>query len=100
MDEEAETMDVWARIAVRYALRVVGMRSEFYKMAAKDPAYARMVMPTLQKRNEVSAAGDLTGALDQLDSHNMAQLMKAVATLNASNMTKRSKNQGSSANGN
>jgi hypothetical protein len=34
--EEAEMFDVWAMIAVRYGLRVVGLRVEFYKRSAKD----------------------------------------------------------------
>ena len=58
-------------------------------MAARDPTYARMILPTLQQRNEVAAADDLTEAMDKLDSHMTTQLMKAVATLNASNATKR-----------
>ena len=88
-DEEAKNYDVWAALVIRYGLRVVGLRSEFYKMAARDPTYAKMILPTLQQRNEVAAADDLTEAMDKLDSHMTTQLMKAVATLSGSNATKR-----------
>lgn len=98
-DDEAEYMDVWARISVTYALRVAGMRREFYKIAAKDPAYKRMLMPTLQKRNEFPAVDDWNEALDQLDSHSMTQFMKAIADLNASNTKTRSHNKDSAADG-
>ena len=47
-DEEAKNYDVWAALAIRYGLRVVGLRSEFYKMAARGPTYAKMIQPTLQ----------------------------------------------------
>jgi hypothetical protein len=35
--EEAEMFDVWAMMSVRYGLRVVGLRVEFYKRSAQDP---------------------------------------------------------------
>ena len=88
-DEEAKNYDVWAALAIRYGLRVVCLRSEFYKTAARDPKYAKMILPTLQQRNEVAAADDLTEAMDKLDSHMSTQLMKAVATLSVSTATKR-----------
>ena len=59
-DLEAKNYDVWAALAIRYGLRVVGLRSEFYKMAARDPTHAKMILPTLQQRNEVAASEDLT----------------------------------------
>ena len=58
-------------------------------MAARDPTYAKMILPTPQQRNEVAAADDLTQAMDKLYSHMTSQLMKAVATLSASNATTR-----------
>lgn len=96
-EEEAIKCDVWALISIRYGLRVVGLRSEFYKMASKDPVYAKMVMPTLEGRNDMAASEDLTEPLDTLSSHMTTQLMKAVATLSASNATKRSRGKGGSA---
>lgn len=50
-DDDAETMDVGARISVRYARRAVGILIYFYNMTYKYSAYARMVMYTLQNRN-------------------------------------------------
>lgn len=85
----AVVFDVWACIAIRYGLRVVGLRTQFYRLAAKDPTYAKMIMPTLEQRNEVAPADDLTETMDKLDSHMTTQLMKAVATLSASNTTKK-----------
>jgi hypothetical protein len=46
--EEAKMFDVWAMMAVRYGLRVVRLRVEFYKRSAKDPMHARLVMPVLE----------------------------------------------------
>jgi hypothetical protein len=34
--EEAEMLDGWAMMALRYGLRVVGLRVESYKRSAKD----------------------------------------------------------------
>jgi hypothetical protein len=45
--EEAERFDVWAMMAVRYGLRIVGLRVEFYTRSAKDPMHDRLVMPVL-----------------------------------------------------
>jgi len=87
--EKAKLYDVWSIIAIRYALRVTGLRCEFYKMVSKDPTYAKLIMPSLEKRNDVPAADDLVGPLEKLDTHMSTQLMKAVATLSASNATKR-----------
>jgi hypothetical protein len=46
--EEADMFDVWAMMAVRYGLRVVGLELEFYKRSSKDPMHARIVMPVLE----------------------------------------------------
>jgi hypothetical protein len=39
--EDATRFDVWAMLAVRHGLRVVGLRTEFYMKSAKDPMHAR-----------------------------------------------------------
>ena len=93
-EEEANNYDVWAALALRYGLRVVVLRSKFYKMAARDPTYAKMILLTLQQRNEVAASDDLSEAMDKFDSHMTTQPMKAVATLCASNETKRTEKGG------
>ena len=67
----------------------MGLRAEFYKLSADDPTYAKMVMPTLEKQNGLAAADDLTEPMEKLDLAMSTQLMKAVATLSASNATKR-----------
>lgn len=92
--------DVWAIISVRYALRALGLRTEFYKLAAEDPTYAKMILPALENKGNVAAADNLDKPLGTLDSHMTTQLMKAVATLRASNATKRTGGPGSAADGN
>lgn len=86
--DKAEIFDVWAVVAIRYGLRVTGLRVEFYKLVARDPTHATLVMPSLEQRNDIPAANDLVEPLEKLDVHMSTQLMKAVATLNASNTTK------------
>ena len=97
-DSDAPQYDVWAGISNRYGLRVVGLRAEFYKMAAKDPAYAKLMMPTLKRHNEVAATDDPQESMSKLDTHLSTQLMKAVATMSASNATKRSGRGGAAGN--
>lgn len=98
-EAKAVEFDVWAIISVRYALRTLGLRTEFYKLAAEDPTYAKMILPALESKGEVPAADNLDKPLGDLDSHMTTQLMKAVATLRASNATKRAGGQGGPANG-
>ena len=88
-DEEAKSYDVWAALAIRYGFCVVGVRSEFYKMAARDPTYAKAILPKLQQRSEFAAADDLTAAMDNLDTHMTTALMKVVANLSGSDAMKR-----------
>lgn len=92
--EEAERLDVWAIIAVRYSLRVLGLRTEFYKMATVDPVHAKLILPTLEHRTEMPASEDLDEPLEKMESHMSTQLMKAVATLAASNATKKAAGNG------
>lgn len=85
---QAGSYDVWALMSVRYCLRALGLRADFYKIAAEDPTYAKMVLPSLKRRREVVAADFLDGPISKLESHMATQLMKEVATLSASNATK------------
>jgi hypothetical protein len=64
--EEAEMFDVWAMMAMRYGLRVVGLRVEFYKRYAKDPMHARLVMPVLEDQNNTPATDDLDDVMEKL----------------------------------
>jgi hypothetical protein len=79
--EEAEMFYGWAMKAVRYGLRVVGLRVEFYKRSAKDPTHARLVMPVLEGQNDTPATDDLDDVMRKLDMHMATQLMKAAASL-------------------
>lgn len=67
--QKAEKFDVWAIIGVRYSLRVLGLHAEFYKLAAEDPTYAKMVLPALKKRGNMAASDDLDKPLSDLASH-------------------------------
>jgi hypothetical protein len=87
--------DVWAMMAVRYGLRVVGLRIEFYKRSAKVPMNARLVMPVLEGQNDTPATDYLDDVMEKLDMHMATQLMKAAASLHATNAVERSGNCGS-----
>jgi hypothetical protein len=88
--EEAEMFDVLAMMAVLYGLRLVGLRVEFYKRSAKDPMHARLVMLVLEGQNDTPATDDLDDVMEKLDMHMATQLMKAAASLHATNAVKRS----------
>jgi hypothetical protein len=86
--------DVWGIISVRYGLRVLGLSVEVYKRSEKDPMHARLIMPALEGRNDVSAAEDLDDTLEKLDTHMASQMMKAVASISATNAVKRGSGDG------
>jgi hypothetical protein len=88
--KEAEMFDVWAMMAARYGLPVVGLRVEFYKRSAKDPMHARLVTPVLEGQNYMPDTDDLDDVMKKLDMHMATQLMKAVASLHATNAMNRS----------
>jgi hypothetical protein len=83
-------LDVLVKIVLRYALRVVGLRTEFFRLIAEDPQHARIVMPDLEKQGRASATDDKDNAIKKLDTHLATQLMKAAATLDANDAVKRS----------
>jgi hypothetical protein len=86
--KEAEMFDVWAMMAVHYGLRVVRLRVEFYKRSAKNPMHARLVMPVLEGQNDTPATDDLDDVMEKRDM--ATRLMKATASLHATNAVKRS----------
>lgn len=86
----AERFDVWAGMGLRYGLRAVGLRTEFYRLSAKDPQHARLVMPALENQAEVPASDDIDETLGKLETHMNTQLMKAAAALTATKNVKRS----------
>lgn len=92
--DEAEQNYACSYVAVRNSLRVLGLRAEFYWMAAKDPMYAKLVLPFLESRGETAMADDLDDPLATMESHLSTQIFKAVATLKASNETNRAKGKG------
>lgn len=91
---KAVKYDAWAIISVRYGLRAVGLRVEFYKRAARDPTNAKLVMPALEQRYDMAPADDLDEAVTKLETHMTTQLMKAVASLSATNAVKRTGKDG------
>lgn len=88
--DDSEKFDASLFVAVRYNIRVLGLRAEFYRMDAKDTMYAKLVLQTLERRSETAMADNLDGPLATLKSHLSTQMFKAVATLKASNATQRS----------
>lgn len=98
--DDAEKFDAWAYIFVRYSLRVLGLRAEFYRMASKDPMHAKLLLPRLERRGEVAMADDIDEVLEKVESHLSSQMFKAVATLKASNATKRAGKKGAAADDN
>lgn len=85
----AELFDVWAIIAITYGIRFTGLLAEFYKFVRRDPVYAKLLLPTLEQRTDIPASDDLIESTEKLDTHMSMQLMKAVATISASNATNR-----------
>jgi hypothetical protein len=81
--------DVWAMMAVRYGLRVLEMRVEFYKRSSMNPMHARLEMPKLEGQNDTPATDDLYDVMEKLDMHMATQLMKAAASLHPTNAVKR-----------
>ena len=63
-------------------------------MAAKDPMYAKLVLPLPEHCGEMAMANDLNGPLETIESHLSSQMYKAMATLNARNETKRAGKKG------
>jgi hypothetical protein len=83
--ESAGLMDMWVAIAIRYGLRVVGLRTELFRMSSRDPAHARIVLPALENHGTVAATDDIADTMNKLDTHFATQLMKAAASLSADN---------------
>jgi hypothetical protein len=77
-------------MAVRYGLRVVGLRVEFYKRSAKYPMHVRLVMPVLEGQNDTPATADLDDVMEKLDMNMATQLMKTDESLHATDAVKRS----------
>lgn len=75
-------MCVWALLAIRYGIRVVGLCTEFYNITSNDPKYDEMTFPTLQVLNYGVASDDLVESMKTLESHSITQIMKTVATVN------------------
>ena len=53
----------------RYALRVTGLRADFYKVAADDPVIAKMLQPALERRGALPASDDLEEVIEKLQGH-------------------------------
>lgn len=64
--ESSKKLDVWEMVSVRYALRVLGLRTEFYKTAAEDPVTAKMLLPGLERRLDLSAAYGIAETMEKL----------------------------------
>lgn len=87
-------------MAVSYGLRALGLRAEFYKLAAKDSTYAKLVLPAVEKREDLAAAYILEKPMNYLETHMTTQLMKAVASLSGSDTDKKAGRPGGGADNN
>jgi hypothetical protein len=92
--EDTTRYDVWEMLAMRYGLRMVGLRTEFYKKFANDPMHAKMVTLVLEGQTEIPAKDDLNEVMEKLGTHMGTQLMKVAASLHANNAVKRSGDEG------
>jgi hypothetical protein len=88
-NQEAGRLDMWMAMGLRYGLRVVGLRTEFFRMSAKDPVHARMLMPVLEGQDTMAATDGLDDTMAKMDTHMATQLMKAAASLSADNSVRR-----------
>jgi hypothetical protein len=86
---EAGRLDTWMALGLRYGLRVVGLRTEFFRMSAKDPAHARLLMPVLEGQDTMAATDGVEETMARMDTHFATQLMKAAASLSADNAVRR-----------
>lgn len=92
--DDANLLEDWAFLAVRYSLSVLGLRMEFYRIASGDPTHSKLVHPILKKRAHVAHAEDLKKALTDMMSHSTTNMMKAVPNLQASSTTRRATRPG------
>jgi hypothetical protein len=95
-ESAAGLLDTWIALAIRYGLRVVGLRTEFFRLSAKDPAHARLLMPALENQGTVAATDDIAETMAKLDTHFATQLMKAAASLSADNAIRKAGDGGAS----
>jgi hypothetical protein len=86
--------DVCGIISVSYGQRVFDLLVEFYKRSAEDRTHAKLITPFLEGRNNVAAADNLYDSHEKLDTHMASQLMRAVASLSATDAVKRGRGNG------
>lgn len=85
-NEAAKRYDVWGLKGQHYALRALGLRTEYYKLAAEDPGHAKLLMPALEKHasaGDTSATDTVDEALSKFDAHLATALMQAAASVSA-----------------
>lgn len=51
-----ERLGLWEYMPISYGLRCVGLRAEFYRLAARDPTYAKLVLHSLENHVEQPTA--------------------------------------------
>jgi hypothetical protein len=61
-----------------------------HNRSKKDPMHAQLVIPVLEGKNDTPARDDLDDVIEKLDMHMATQLMKAAASLHATNAVIRS----------
>lgn len=86
---EMSMLNAWAEILGEYALRVLAVRQEFYRNSVKDPVGARLNQEMYEEDSYLPVSDALDERTKQMGTMREAQLMKAIATLAASNNLKR-----------
>lgn len=56
-------------VTVRYSLRVVGIRTKFYEMAAYDPVTTKILLLGLERRMDIPRAEENFEMMDKRDTH-------------------------------
>lgn len=60
---------MWALITIRYALLVLGLRTELYAMAAEDTVHAKLLLPVLEDQTHIPASDNLGEPFDFMHSN-------------------------------
>jgi hypothetical protein len=66
---DAGRLDTLMAMAIRYGLIVVGLRTEFCRMSARDPAHAQLLMPVLEGQDTMAATDGIDETMVTMDTH-------------------------------
>lgn len=93
-EDTAFSYCVWEIVGVMFALRVIGLRTELYKMAAEASATLKMLLAGMEFRQDMTDADDMVEVMEMLGTHLSTQLMNGVANIKTSNAGRKENRQG------